>query len=67
MHHLKLTTFQVKLCTLEVRNAGWIFEHVDHNDTSFPEETRIRGFALKKLEQKVVEFKDEGDFELAQD
>lgn len=58
---------KVKLCTLEVRNAGWIFERVDHNDTSFPEETRIRGFALKKLEQKVVEFKDEGDFELAQD
>eukprot|EP00250_Pteridium_aquilinum_P006680 c16546_g1_i1 orf=347-2179(-) len=55
---------KVKLCSWQVQNAGWVFEPLDHNDTSHPEEARIRGFSLKKLDQKVVNVKDAGNFEL---
>ncbi|XP_073031749.1 UDP-sugar pyrophosphorylase-like [Primulina eburnea] len=34
-----------------VQNKGWIFEDVDYKDTSAPEEVRIRGFRINKVEQ----------------
>ncbi|XP_075485692.1 UDP-sugar pyrophosphorylase-like isoform X2 [Primulina tabacum] len=34
-----------------VQNKGWIFEDVDFKDTSAPEEVRIRGFRINKVEQ----------------
>ncbi|KZV23187.1 UDP-sugar pyrophosphorylase-like [Dorcoceras hygrometricum] len=34
-----------------VQNKGWIFEEVDYKDTSAPEEVRIRGFRINKVEQ----------------
>ncbi|KAL9249693.1 UDP-sugar pyrophosphorylase-like protein [Drosera capensis] len=34
-----------------IRNKGWILENVDYKDTSEPEEIRIRGFKINKMEQ----------------
>ncbi|KAL6208338.1 hypothetical protein ACLB2K_019289 [Fragaria x ananassa] len=36
-----------------VQNKGWILENVDYKDTSVPEELRIRGFRINKIEQLV--------------
>lgn len=34
-----------------VQNKGWILENVDFKDASVPEELRIRGFRINKIEQ----------------
>lgn len=34
-----------------VQNKGWILEKVDYKDTTVPEEVRIRGFRINKVEQ----------------
>ncbi|ONI34576.1 hypothetical protein PRUPE_1G488700 [Prunus persica] len=34
-----------------VQNKGWVLEPVDYKDTSVPEELRIRGFRINKIEQ----------------
>ncbi|GMY06652.1 UDP-sugar pyrophosphorylase [Fagus crenata] len=34
-----------------VQNKGWILENVDYKDASVPEEIRIRGFKINKIEQ----------------
>ncbi|XP_042452276.1 UDP-sugar pyrophosphorylase-like [Zingiber officinale] len=34
-----------------VQNKGWVLQHVDHKDSSNPEEIRIRGFKIQKVEQ----------------
>lgn len=34
-----------------VQNKGWILENVDYKDASVPEELRIRGFRINKIEQ----------------
>ncbi|GFY85574.1 UDP-sugar pyrophosphorylase [Actinidia rufa] len=34
-----------------VQNKGWVFENVDYKDTSAPEEVRIRGFRINRVEQ----------------
>lgn len=47
-----------------VQNKGWILENVDHKDTSIPEEIRIRGFRIKKVEQIEKNFNEPGKFEL---
>ncbi|CAI9763996.1 unnamed protein product [Fraxinus pennsylvanica] len=36
-----------------VQNKGWTIESVDYKDTSVPEELRIRGFKINKIEQLV--------------
>lgn len=33
-----------------VENKGWILESVDYKDASVPEEIRIRGFRINKVE-----------------
>lgn len=58
---------KVKLSSWHVHNAGWTLEPFNHNDKSIPEETRIRGFAIKKLDQKVGTLSDPGDYNLEQD
>lgn len=35
----------------EVENKGWTLEKVDYKDTSVPEEIRIRGFNINRIEQ----------------
>lgn len=35
-----------------VQNKGWTLEPVDYKDTSVPEEIRIRGFRINKIEQE---------------
>ncbi|KAJ4754714.1 UDP-sugar pyrophosphorylase [Rhynchospora pubera] len=44
---------EVKLSGV-VLNKGWSLEHVDYKDNSFPEEIRIRGFKIEKVEQFEV-------------
>ena len=34
-----------------VQNKGWDLENVDYKDTSEPEEVRIRGFRINRVEQ----------------
>ncbi|KAL3641203.1 hypothetical protein CASFOL_016171 [Castilleja foliolosa] len=47
-----------------VQNAGWIIENVDFQDTSVPEEVRIRGFKINKVEQLEKTFNEPGNFSL---
>ncbi|MCO5578435.1 hypothetical protein L7F22_032277 [Adiantum nelumboides] len=57
---------KVKLCTWRVKNSGWAIEPVDHKDTVFPEEVRLRGFTIKRLDQEVVNVEEVGNVELRQ-
>ncbi|XP_064965694.1 UDP-sugar pyrophosphorylase-like isoform X1 [Musa acuminata AAA Group] len=45
-----------------VQNKGWALEHVDFKDISIPEETRIRGFKVCKIEQLEINYADPGKF-----
>ncbi|WOK92093.1 hypothetical protein Cni_G00784 [Canna indica] len=45
-----------------VQNKGWMLEHVDYKDYSIPEETRIRGFRIHKIEQLEVNYTEPGKF-----
>jgi len=45
-----------------VQNKGWILENVDHKDTSQPEEIRIRGFKINKIEQLEGSFHEPGKY-----
>ncbi|KAF9609736.1 hypothetical protein IFM89_018184 [Coptis chinensis] len=47
-----------------VQNKGWILEKVDHNDTSIPEEVRIRGFRISKVEQLEKNYTEAGKFSI---
>ncbi|KAI3464579.1 hypothetical protein Pfo_021242 [Paulownia fortunei] len=47
-----------------VHNAGWIIENVDFKDTSVPEEVRIRGFKINKVEQLERTYKEPGKYSL---
>ncbi|KAK6132254.1 hypothetical protein DH2020_034002 [Rehmannia glutinosa] len=47
-----------------VQNAGWIIENVDFKDTSVPEEVRIRGFKINKVEQLEKTYKEPGKYSL---
>ncbi|KAA8546455.1 hypothetical protein F0562_002806 [Nyssa sinensis] len=47
-----------------VQNKGWILENVDYKDTSVPEEVRIRGFRINKVEQLEKNFSEPGKFSL---
>ncbi|MQL97714.1 hypothetical protein Taro_030420 [Colocasia esculenta] len=45
-----------------VQNEGWVLEPLDHNDTSIPEELRIRGFRVKKIDQLEINYTEPGKF-----
>lgn len=47
-----------------MQNAGWTIENVDFKDTSVPEEVRIRGFKINKVEQLEKTFKEPGKYSL---
>ncbi|CAA7409048.1 unnamed protein product [Spirodela intermedia] len=47
-----------------VRNRGWALERVDYRDDSMPEELRIRGFKIERLEQEEANFTEPGKFSL---
>ncbi|KAL0438151.1 UNVERIFIED_CONTAM: UDP-sugar pyrophosphorylase [Sesamum latifolium] len=47
-----------------VQNAGWTIESVDFKDTSVPEEVRIRGFRINKVEQLEKAYKEPGKYSL---
>lgn len=57
---------KVKLSSWQVKNAGWTFEPVDHRDISSPEEIRIRGFSIKKMDQKDIILDQPGEYTLNQ-
>ncbi|KAG6435903.1 hypothetical protein SASPL_100784 [Salvia splendens] len=48
-----------------VHNAGWTIEKVDFKDTSVPEEVRIRGFKMIKVEQLEKTYKEPGKYSLS--
>ncbi|KAK3230549.1 hypothetical protein Dsin_002430 [Dipteronia sinensis] len=45
-----------------VKNKGWMVENVDYKDTSVPEEIRIRGFKINKIEQLEKKYSELGKF-----
>lgn len=45
-----------------VKNKGWILEKVDHKDASLPEEVRIRGFRINRVEQLEKTYNEPGKF-----
>lgn len=45
---------KVTLSGLKVENEGWVLDPIDSEDTSIPEETRVRGFKVLKKETKEV-------------
>lgn len=45
-----------------MQNKGWILENVDYKDTSAPEEVRIRGFRINKVEQLEKTYNEPGKF-----
>ncbi|XP_058189754.1 UDP-sugar pyrophosphorylase isoform X2 [Rhododendron vialii] len=45
-----------------VQNKGWILENVDYKDTLAPEEVRIRGFRINKVEQLEKTYNEPGKF-----
>ncbi|XAR62855.1 UTP--glucose-1-phosphate uridylyltransferase [Bertholletia excelsa] len=48
-----------------VQNQGWILENVDYKDTSVPEEVRIRGFRINRVEQLERSYNEPGSFSLS--
>ncbi|KAL6511990.1 hypothetical protein OROGR_021587 [Orobanche gracilis] len=45
-----------------VQNGGWIIENVNYKDTSVPEEVRIRGFKINKVEQLEKTYEEPGKY-----
>lgn len=45
-----------------VQNKGWVLEKVDSKDTSIPEEIRIRGFKINKIDQLEKNYSEPGKF-----
>lgn len=48
--------------TGDVKNQGWILKHIDYKDESYPEELRIRGFIIEKIEQLEMNYTEPGTF-----
>lgn len=46
------------------QNKGWVLENVDYKDTLVPEEIRIRGFRINKVEQLEGTYNEPGWFSL---
>ncbi|KAG0485257.1 hypothetical protein HPP92_009336 [Vanilla planifolia] len=47
-----------------VQNKGWVLKPIDYKDSSFPEESRIRGFVIEKIEQLKMNYNEPGEFSL---
>ncbi|XP_057540253.1 UDP-sugar pyrophosphorylase [Amaranthus tricolor] len=47
-----------------VQNSSWTLEKVDWKDTSIPEEIRIRGFKINKVDQLEGNFQQPGKYNL---
>lgn len=47
-----------------MQNKGWVLEPVDYKDSSVPEEIRIRGFRINKIEQLEKQYNEPGKFVL---
>lgn len=47
-----------------MQNKGWILQNVYRKDTSVPEEIRIRGFKINKIEQPEKHNSEPGKFDL---
>ncbi|XP_065619985.1 UDP-sugar pyrophosphorylase 1-like [Quercus suber] len=47
-----------------VQNKGWTLENIDYKDASVPEELRIRGFKINKIEQLEKNYCESGNFTL---
>jgi len=47
-----------------VQNKGWTLENIDYKDASVPEELRIRGFKINKIEQLEKNYSESGNFTL---
>ncbi|KAB1203134.1 UDP-sugar pyrophosphorylase [Morella rubra] len=45
-----------------VQNKGWVLEKIDYKDASEPEELRIRGFRINKIEQLEKNSTEPGKF-----
>ncbi|KAM0943252.1 putative nucleotidyltransferase [Dioscorea sansibarensis] len=45
-----------------VQNKGWLLEKVDFKDSSLPQETRMRGFKIQKVEQLEVNYPEPGKY-----
>ncbi|KAK9096213.1 hypothetical protein Sjap_021710 [Stephania japonica] len=45
-----------------VQNKGWSIEEVNYKDASVPEEMRIRGFKINKVEQLELNYTEPGKF-----
>lgn len=45
-----------------VQNVGWTLENVDYKDTRIPEEIRIRGFRISKVDQLEGNFREPGNY-----
>lgn len=52
---------EVKL-SARVKNDGWILEPVNYKNDSLPEEIRIRGFAIKKIDQTILKYDQSGKY-----
>ncbi|PKA49520.1 UDP-sugar pyrophosphorylase [Apostasia shenzhenica] len=52
---------EVKL-TGSIPNKGWVLKVIDYKDSSHPEESRIRGFVIEKLEQLELNYNEPGKF-----
>eukprot|EP00249_Psilotum_nudum_P023023 c28728_g1_i2 orf=408-2345(+) len=52
---------KIKLSSLHVENAGWDFVPINYKDPSIPEEIRLRGFSLRKNDQKVITIDQPGE------
>ncbi|CAK9138492.1 unnamed protein product [Ilex paraguariensis] len=47
-----------------VQNKGWMIENVDYKDVSAPEEVRIRGFRINRVEHLEKTYSEPGKFTL---
>ncbi|XP_042965764.1 UDP-sugar pyrophosphorylase-like isoform X1 [Carya illinoinensis] len=47
-----------------VQNKGWMLENIDYKDASVPEQLRIRGFRINKVEQLEKNYSEPGKFSL---
>ena len=51
---------QVKISHTDIHNSGWRFEPVLCENGDLPEEIRIRGFAIHKVNERLVDITQPG-------
>ncbi|XP_021283972.1 UDP-sugar pyrophosphorylase [Herrania umbratica] len=47
-----------------IQNKGWLLESIDYKDTAIPEQLRIRGFKINKIEQLEKTYGEPGKYSL---